>query len=161
MVRVAPPATLFSIVPPPERPATVELPIARTPAPLTARAVVVPPWRPPTVSRLPLTVIDREAPLRVTAPVPISRSFVPVNVKSSFQVCEVTPVRAIGAPLELFRILPLPVAIVIVPLPNALVLSTLSVPPLKIVPPVLLLEPESVSVPLFSVVAPLYERLAL
>ena len=116
------------------RPPTLTAPFkTRLPAPAFVRVEDEPVTRPPTVSVLPETVSVR-LPVRVTAPVPRFRLFVPVKVKSPVQACALFPESVTVEPVALSNV---PPARVSKPLPRAPALPTCKVPAESVKPAVL------------------------
>ena len=124
-------------------PLTIPLRV-RVPAPALVRTKVEPLMAPPRVRVLAVTVMIRSA-LRVVAPAPRSRLWVPVKVKLPLRAKGLAAV-VIAAPVVLSRVPPLMAKVPAV-VPVAAALLRLSVPALRVTFPVKVFAPESVSVP--------------
>jgi len=129
----------------------------RLPAPAFVRPKPAPEIMPPTVSVEALTVTIRFA-FMATAPVPRSRVFVPLNVKSPFQFCTLLLVVVRAAVTSIVP--PLMVTTFPEP-PSAVFAPRTSVPVFSVNPPVkvLLLAGERMSIPVpFLVIPPVLVR---
>ena len=116
------------------RPPTLMAPFkTRAPAPAFVRVEDEPVTEPPTVRVLAETVAVR-LPVRVTAPVPRFRLFVPVKVKSPVQACALLPESVSAEPVALSNV---PPAKVSRPLPSAPALPTCKAPAESVKPAVL------------------------
>lgn len=115
----------------------------KLPAPAFVRPKPAPEIMPPTVSVEALTVTIRLA-FMATAPVPRSRVFVPLNVKSPFQFCALLLVVVRAAVTSIVP--PLMVKIFAAP-PRAALLPRDRVPVFSVRPPVKVFAPERVVVP--------------
>ena len=142
--KVSMPAWTLTVLPAPPK---VLAPLStRLPAPSLVRPTLRTPSSiaPPTVRVLAETVRTGMS-RRVTAPAPRSSDWVPVKVKPWNHCIGFPVVSARAAPEVLLRVTPLET--LKTPVPSAEALPKLSVPAVRLMPPLPLLAPESVSAP--------------